>query len=300
MRQKIENGIYSDLNNDHYHNSDGISNSGISLILDCPRRYAHKYLSTIEHIRTKPMEIGSAFHTLCLEPKLFDEKYIVEPELLKPNFKKGLKKHIGVEAFAKQKQALAEIEQTNKALMDGFALQSLDKHVLSRKDFLMLEGMNESISRLPFMQAISKLENKIEHSLFWTDENYNVQIKTRPDLFNDQFILDLKTTDSAKEEDFKRSIFNYGYHRQAAIALDGVKAVTGQEITNFVIVAIEKEAPYLCAAYRLTNDAIERGREEYTKGLSIYAQCLENNKWPGYSEIITDIGLPEWAMKRII
>jgi len=107
-------------------------------------------------------------------------------------------------------------------------------------------------------------------------------------------IPDLKTCQlgGASKEEFSKSIYNWGYHRQAAWYLDLFGA------TYFMFIAVEKEPPYAVACYNLDRESIERGRHENERDLAIIKKCTDENKWPSYHEGIETIGVPDWVKRR--
>jgi hypothetical protein len=282
-------GIFNNISIHDYHKSPGISNSGISLILDMPARYHYEYIlkkqisidnleeefSPEKEKETTAKLIGSMVHCLVLEPEKFDSIFALKPKI-DGRTNEGKAANASFFAFAQGKIIITTPAPYYKAL-----------------------AIAESVKKNKIFQKILSLGNyKIENSLFWTDNDYNVQIRSRPDFFNNEFIVDLKTTNDASEKAFEKSIYEYGYHRQAAIGIDGFEAIS-QPKKHFCILAVETKAPYFTNFFRIKNEAIEQGREEYKDGLRIYDTCLTTDIWPAYPEIITDIGLPTWAQKRV-
>ena len=51
--------------------------------------------------------------------------------------------------------------------------------------------------------------------------------------------------------------------------------------------------------YRLTEDAIEGGRDQLRPLLARYAECVARNEWPAYSDEVQNIALPTWAWQQI-
>lgn len=111
-------------------------------------------------------------------------------------------------------------------------------------------------------------------------------------------LVDLKTTESAKDEAFFASIFTYKYYRQAAFYLAGARAC-GIEATHFSIAAIEKEAPWGRNLFRLSDRAIEQGEREIEGALLKYSLCRGSKQTPGYSRNVIEADLPEWGWRRI-
>lgn len=266
-------GIYKGLPNDVYHRSKGISSSGISLILDCPKKFWYQYLSgEVVRESTRAMIIGQVLHTLTLEPETFEERFYVMPEA-------DRRTKIGKEIYQS-----ALFEAGSKTIIDA-------------EDYVTAESMAKNIRNLPMFQKIFGAGN-IEDSLMWRDEETGALLRSRPDYYNDFLIVDLKTTEDASRKAFASSIAEYGYHRQGAMACDALTALTGNEYDSVVQFVVEKKAPYLVAAYSLSPETIEQGRIEYKRGAKLYKECIDKNEWPGYEEIIQDIDLPRWAFKQ--
>lgn len=121
-----------------------------------------------------------------------------------------------------------------------------------------------------------------EGSVFWQYGFDELELKARPDLVSGDTVYDLKTTHSASEPDFRRSILTYGYHRQASWYVDGVEAATGNRPKRFVIIAVEKKPPYAAQTFLLGEDLIELGRQENEANLKLYLACKKSGEWPGY------------------
>lgn len=273
MDDDMQPGLY-DIPIDSYHESDGLSNSGITKLLDCPYKYWYEYLNKDkpqEEKESRALLIGQALHTLSLEPEKYEEKFFVMPQL-------DRRTKAGKEQYA----ALQE-EHKGKTLLTADEADQVKK-------------MADSIrSNKAFMKLIEDKNKYIEHSIYFNDPETGVLLKSRPDFFNHFLVLDLKTTISAKPQDFEKAIFNYGYHRQAALALDALTSLTGCRYDSFVILAVEKEAPYLTALYVLDAAAIELGRKQYKEAVKTFKQCQTENKWEGYPEEVVQITLPNWA-----
>jgi hypothetical protein len=135
-----------------------------------------------------------------------------------------------------------------------------------------------------------------EASCFWIDEATGVKRRMRTDrlVAGMNLILDLKTGIDVSPDGFARAVANFGYHRQAAYYIDGMRAITGED-WRMAFVGVEKDAPHLVAVYVLTDAAVEQGRQENAAGLVTAARCIESGEWPGYSDQVVALDLPRWA-----
>ncbi len=267
---EFKEGIFKDIDIDQYHKSQGISSSGINLILESPAKYYYHYISGNAKRDTKATFLGKAIHLLALEPELFQQKFVLMPEGFTLHSSANKKIHADVIALGKMPIRQAEFEESSKI---AYAIRH----------------------KKAFAQAIS-IKGNIEDSIYWQDDN-GALLRARPDFYNDIVIIDIKSTQSAAEEDFKNSILNYGYHIQAALQIDGLEKITGIKRT-FIHVAVEKDPPYLSACYMLDQATIDFGRSEYKRGSRLYKQCLEMDDWPGYPETIQTISLPDWYLRK--
>lgn len=74
----MEPGIYPDIPNSDYHKGPGISKSGLDLIAKSPAHYYHAVNAANDNEPTAAQALGTAFHTLLLEPEVFKKEYVVE------------------------------------------------------------------------------------------------------------------------------------------------------------------------------------------------------------------------------
>lgn len=174
-------------------------------------------------------------------------------------------------------------------------LQAIDgKEVISQDQLDIATGVVESIRKHPKAAALLS-GGEAEVSLFWDDSETGYQCKGRVDYLRPGgVIVDLKTTKDASLNEFKRSIANFGYHRQQAMYKDGYAAATGNECAAFVFVAVETKPPYAVGVYMLDDESEQKGRNEYQELLKQFASCQESGEWPAYSDDIEIIELPNW------
>lgn len=262
-----EPGIYKDVDIEVYHSEDGISSSGISLILDCPKRYNHEHMGKKQERDGNAFKLGSAFHMMMLEPEKFNKTfYAMTSEV-------DLRTKAGKEDFFKTEH------------------EAKGRTVLRKKEYDEVYSMALEASSHSIWESIELDKGSAEYSIYWDAGIYNTRLRSRPDFFNDSIIIDLKTTDSIAS--FSKSVYNYGYHRQAAMQIDGLQQIDGKK-RFFAFFVIEKKAPYLTACFTLEEEAIAFGRKEYLEGAAIYSECLKFDNWPGYQEQFQLIKLPNW------
>lgn len=115
-------------------------------------------------------------------------------------------------------------------------------------------------------------------------------------------IIDLKTTDEATPEACVRSIRRYGYHVQRAHYVETVAAATGTRAVDwtFIFAFVEKGRPHEGCLIRLDQPTAELGAFEVARARARWAECVRQDKWPGYPYGIAEVGLPAWEHERAI
>lgn len=110
-----------------------------------------------------------------------------------------------------------------------------------------------------------------EASLFWEKEG--VACKSRPDLLAQNHVADLKTT--RRLANFENDALGYGYHRQAAWYLDAIDLVMGIKPEHFLLVAVEKTAPYKVEVFDLTAGQLSAARKQNAMHFELFKRSLK-------------------------
>lgn len=259
-------GIYTSdqLSNEDYHRADGISKSGLDLILRSPAHY--RFAEKREASRA--MEIGTALHCAILEPERFASEYM-------------LLRNVTDRRASEYKEAV-KVWGSERVLTGTEA----DKVV----------GMQESVRTNPHL-AYLDAAGRCELSVFATDPETGVLVKCRFDKMLDNGIaVDLKKTQDIR--DFAKSVANYGYHMQAAFYADVWKWATGEDLVGFIFAAVEESMPHASAPFTLDEEALDIGRMMYRKALNQYADCMAADEWPGIACEPQTIQLPSWYISQ--
>lgn len=265
------------MSNEDYHALPAISSSAIIKALRSPLHYFAEYVArAAERTESASMRLGTMVHTAVLEPGEWDARYIVAPDVDRRT-KDGKEAWAQFQAAAKGREIVTNEEAAKAHAIAAVVLEHPAAGTLLRGDFL---------------------EPEREASYFWRDAETGLECRCRPDSFDGEVIVDLKTTTDASPSGFARSVANYGYHVQAAWYRRGVAAVTGR-MPRHVIVAVETSAPYAVAVYELDALALEEGDRLCQRAITTIAECQRSGRWPGYGDEIQRLGLPRWAVKEV-
>ena len=264
-------GAHQNIPLSEYRSWDAINQTKLGLLKRSPAHFKH--MSEQEDKITEAFTIGQAVHTACLEPDKMD-RYAVAPDCDKRT-------------------------KAGKEMYQSWLETVGDKTIIDTDTYALSLAISKSVRE---HKTASKLlvGGVPELSLLWEPLTFNLRCKARLDLFNptDRFIVDIKTTDQADRFSFTRSIFKYGYARQAAWYLDGAKQL-GYTVDHFVWIVVEKTAPYGIQIFRLEDKDLALSHQENQDLLKLYQFCRSNDQWPGYPEQVQDISLPQFELNRL-
>ena len=256
------------MSNADYHALPSVSKSGLDLIRKAPALYQWRRENPIEP--TPAMRMGTLVHTAILEPHDLDN-LIVAPQ---------------VDRRTTQ----------GKADWAAFLIEAKGKQIVTEEELDNLGGISRAVWAHPAASKALGMLDKVESSIFWTDNETGTECRCRPDgILTNGVIIDVKTTKDARPDEFAKSIANYRYHVQAAFYSDGYRAIFGEPPKGFVFIAVETEPPFLTAVYVASATMILRGRADYEADLRTYSKCVESGIWPGLPSSAIEIELPKWA-----
>ncbi|MCM1329975.1 MAG: PD-(D/E)XK nuclease-like domain-containing protein [Ruminococcus sp.] len=254
-----------------YREHPAVSRSELWRISESPEKF--RYYKDNPPKSTPALTFGQAFHKAVLLTDEFDGEFAVAPQVDRRT-KDG-------------KTAWAAFEQSAEG-----------KTVISADDWETIAAMRDKLFSDEYSRRL--LSGEHEKEFFWTDDLTSEPCKCRADALCEaggiNIIADVKTAADARTEPFTRKAFTYGYHMQAAMYLEGVKAVTGKDC-EFVFIVIEKEPPYAVNIIKADKNVIERGYNEFRRLLGIYHECKESGDWYGYLgklNIINTLSVPSW------
>lgn len=296
--------IIKNMPEDAYRAHDGLSATDLAAILACPAKWRYG-----EKKETSAMQKGTQAHACLLEPAKFAESYyrIVEasdfvPKALEtvPDIKAYLAE-VGVKApsSANKPELAALATQHGATVLDvQRAIHEADnagRTGISAADYEKITAMSRTIyaqDDYRFALEGADVEVSIVDVDYW---GFSGKIKARLDIVTASGELwDYKTTTDASPAAFGKAAANYSYWLKMAFYHDMYAAAYGQAPRRTVLLAQEKEQPYLCQAYRLTREQLQEGRNAYQQALGIYQRCMETGNWPAYGGGIMELETPAW------
>lgn len=277
---KLENGVH-DIPNDIYHESSGISRSGLWEFKRSPQHYWNKYLNP-ERQKEEPtndMKLGEYVHALVLEPENFCKRYAVKPVL--PELPRvGKLADLGREEYDRQKTARESMKIANELTMNEFLESSKDKEIIEPEVYRQAKAIADSVLKDEIAESLFK-DVKVEQSIYFTHKPTGLQCKVRPDAWAGSIVTDLKTCTDASYRAFQCAAFKNGYFLQAAMIKSALDSIDIQ-LEKFIFFCVEKTGAMPCVYYILDDDALDYGMTQFDTLMQQFAYCLENDEWSAY------------------
>lgn len=265
-------GIHADIPFEDYLAIDAVSNSFLGRLKDCPAK------ALMKEDDTKALGFGRAVHSIVLEGfNAFRKDFAIEPTDINKRTKAGKEEYA------------------------AFLMENKEKGIVTDDEFTHAINMRLAVYDHPMAKRLLA-QGVTEQTIIWTSNG--TRCKSRPDALpgdETRTLVDLKTTRDASYEGFLRSVKTFGYARQAAFYLDAMHLVKSGKVGKnrlydaFVIIAVEKEPPYMVGTYQLDQEFIEAGREEYKALLELNKDYKKSGFYPPYqSGELQMLEMPPW------
>ncbi len=272
----LPHGVHFDVPEERYHRKvfGLVSKHMLDLVGESPLTYKSYIDAPIDPDDDTPEHflLGNAAGCATLEPERFRTAYACEPSF----------------GDCRKKE--------NKAKRDEWRATYSGATLLSPAQYRDVTGMAASVRSHPRIARLLDMGSRSEVTLRWVDPETQLECKARLDLWvpSVAVTLDLKTTQDARAEAFERDCERYGYHDQAAMYLEGLRAL-GIDPGPFLFGVVKKTSPYLRAVYGMPEEWIESGARRIRSRMRLMADCIDSGSWPGLPEEIQMLNRPRWA-----
>lgn len=272
------------MSNEAYHASPEFSSSQLK---DMNRSAAHFYVNNVskeaQKETTNAMRFGTLVHTMFLEPEQFEKEFVIAPKFDRRT-KAG-------------KEEAAAWEEANAGKM-----------LVTDED---VENATRMAANLRTLSIYNEMQNNFgmaEASIFFTDPVYDLPLRIRPDwhiapceTYPNGLIIDLKTTDDARQMAFSLTCGNFFYDLSAAMYREGFQAHYGTEDKPaFIFLVAERNTPFNVKQYKASDLFLATGEQRYKKSKQLLAESLLVDEWHGYATDLEDIYLPQYLTKQAL
>lgn len=242
----LPEGLYFDMPEAEYHALPYFSRSFAEEVLFDLEEAQHRLTNPIE--KTKAMDLGTAIHSMFLEPKIFNNIYVKYPSFADFEGKKILK---GCDDLAEFLASVGEKKTGKKEDLIARAKPYLDpekfviwddeiekftakvsresKRILSNEDFETIQGLRKSFAE---RENIKKILSRgiSEVTIIWKDQETGMMCKCRLDNVSPEAIGEIKSFSVKSKEKslwemlFRETIRSY-YNFQFAIYSEALETI---------------------------------------------------------------------------
>lgn len=262
-----------------YHARDEYSASGIATIAESPWDY-YQAVVCKKAKATKSLSMGTIAHKAILED-MFDTLVAIPKtfETMSAQAKRGVDNPIPVEL--QKEQFIAK--------HNNFAC--------TQAEYEKIEAMYEAMRMDPLAQTLMSRDNKIEQGYRYWDEEHQIACRFRADAirFGTEYIdiIDYKTAQSAKRENFKWSVVNYGYDMKASHYVKGIERLFPGRKVRFYFIAQNSQPYHTVGCYKLKEIDLVFGEHKRSALIKKIKKYRALNEWPGYTREIEELELPD-------
>jgi hypothetical protein len=245
-----------------------------------PRHFKAKYIDGERELTTpsREMLLGSCVHALYLTPDIFNDEFLVMPNVDGRTKDGKSAKFAALEILGGRALLTEDIKVDADMIVESLQADAKCRHL-----------MDGAYSELAF---------------FWKCPYSGLLMKSKVDALTSGHLIELKTSKSVKPEVFERHAYNMNYDLSLAHYLQGVRILLGDEYAREqYFICAETEAPFVTQAYKASDDFVSVGHEKWMCAVNRLDAGLSANVWPGYVDEILEeypmLSAPKWAIKGV-
>ena len=266
--------------NEEYHSGDGISSSSLKPALLSAAHY--KSYKARTHEPSDAMILGTRIHMAVLEPREFERAYITVGQCTATKKSGDPCTNAGI--MLSGGHAFCGVHAKGRSPDQG--------EVITQEAYDQCIGCRDAIRNHP--EAMALLTGGVSEASGYLEYN-GMLVKTRPDYrIKGEVITDIKSCESARPEDFAKSIANFKYHLSAMFYLMICNRLD-QCAYTWRFIAVEKNPPHGVMVYAMSADMMRQGEELYIRALNVIKNAQELDDYPCYPQTVETIDLPRWA-----
>ena len=261
--------IESRLPRDQY---DAISAVSITRLKELRRSPQH-YQWALAHPReTGALTLGIATHVAVLEPERFASEF----------------------AIWDKRTESGRASPRNGKVWDAFQELHANRTILTAEESRLANAIAKAVR---FNEVANRYlaAGDPEVSLQWDIDGRACKgrIDWLTKIDGEAYLVGLKTTRDCRHFAFGSQAAKLDYALQWAWYMDGYERITGA-IPRMIEIVVESAPPFAVATYRIENDILLQGRDNYRELLKILAECEAKDEWPGPVVGEQVLTLPSW------
>lgn len=276
----MNNGIHTDISIEDYHaNRTHLSSTQIKLAKKSLKEFQWYMEGKIEKPRQSHFDFGNSFELALLDPEGFSKKVTI------------MKDREWCAKVMNENPDVKVPRNTNayRALRDEALLgRDEDYQIMDygKEGYDTIEKMLESCYADKVIQGLIR-NTEYQLSLFWTDEETGLGLKTRPDICKRKknVLVNVKTIEDGSPENFSKELAKYDYPLQAAIEITGcLQTGLMPQVDNYFWLVCEKTPPFNATVYEFAQDDMKLSMDELHYLLNKIKKAKDEGLHPGYSD----------------
>lgn len=275
----MENGIYTDISIQDYHdNKTHISATQIKYAKTSLKHFDWYCSGKLPKPKGSHFGFGNAFELALLSQEEYLKSVAVLPD------QQWVDEAMTIDEALKVPRNSSHYQQNKKNFLQTVG----SKYIINDagdESFDAIEEMLSSCFEDSVIQALIK-NTEYQLSVFWTDEETGLNLKTRPDICkrNKNVIVNVKTILDGSPSSFSKELVNYDYPMQACIEIMGCEASGLMQVDTYFWLVVEKVAPFNATIYEFTESDRKACMDSTKYHLHKIAKGREQNKFPGYTQ----------------
>jgi exodeoxyribonuclease VIII len=253
-----------------YRSIDALNISRLKALLRSPQHYLHELANPR---RTEAMALGTAAHCAVLEPERFARDYAVWTN----------------------RTASGRMSPRNGKVWDAFVAANAGKTILTEDDAETTQTLAAAVHLNPLaMRYLERGEPEVTLQSELGGRPCKGRVDWLTTIDNRAAIVGLKTARDCRHFAFGAAAAKLGYALQWAFYFD-LFAKIREDAPLMVEIVVESAPPHAMAVYRIPDDVLVYGREEYQRLMRLLEQCEAANEWPGPVPQEEELTLPSWC-----
>ncbi|WPA90713.1 PD-(D/E)XK nuclease-like domain-containing protein [Providencia zhijiangensis] len=321
----FEPGRYTDISNDDYHSSNGISSTMLKDARISLMYFERRHISkVIQRERSEALDFGSLFHTLVLEPEKVEDEFSLAPTIPAGAFTNTDSIKAFIREYNADKPKAEQLKLTGKKEELAASVKSVKPDAVFEDDLISAWQADESRIRITgdqyrlgkaMQQAVfdhpeaGKLvthpNRAVEVSYYGIDDDTGLEVRVRPDLEiqydeNLRVGFDLKSASLGRYKQdaitamIRKEIINRDYHVSAAMYCDIAM------LDQFFWIFVNKDENYhWVAIVEASPELLELGRLEYKKTLRDINNSMNTGVWPAPVTETLTINLTDFETRKL-
>lgn len=283
---EIADGIYDDISIQDYHKKyiQNISATSIKEAKVSLKQFHWHRTGRMPESEGLHFGFGNSFELALLDKSGFEKSVAIEQQQYWIALAQEEKKKDGKDPLKVPKNSTRY-----KAEQSKFEAANEGKYIIPDTGDQSYEYIEEMLKSCYADETIRKLIEGTEYqlSLFWTDPETGLKLKTRPDICKRKknVIVNLKTAADGSPKAFSRELAKYDYPLQACVEISGcLNSGLMPTVDNYFWLVVEKVPPFNATIYEFDKADISLCMDEYRYYINKISEAEKKQEWPGYTD----------------